>query len=165
MAEVDKPNPPGPGRLPEPVVAKRRRWAPSLIWLIPIVAALVGVSLVVKLLTERGPTITISFRSAEGIEAGKTRLKYKDVEIGNVQSVKLAEDRSRVIADGYKQALVEQAGLAVDGWVRGVWRYRRDRLTVTLFERLTDEQEAAVRAEGAELLTFLGGGELELNRS
>jgi hypothetical protein len=74
-------------------------------------------------------------------------------------------DRSRVIADGYKQALVEQAGLAVDGWVRGVWRYRRDRLTVTLFERLTDEQEAAVRAEGAELLTFLGGGELELTWS
>jgi paraquat-inducible protein B len=98
MADVERPNPPGPARLPQAVVAKRRRWAPSLIWLIPIVAALIGVSLVVKLLTERGPTITISFRSAEGIEAGKTRLKYKDVEIGSVQSVKLAEDRSRVIA-------------------------------------------------------------------
>jgi len=73
-------------------------------------------------------------------------------------------DRSRIIADAYRPALVEQAGLTVDGWVRGVWRYRSDRLTVTLFERLADEQEAAVRAEGAELLGFLGGGELELAR-
>jgi hypothetical protein len=73
-------------------------------------------------------------------------------------------DRSRIIADAYRSALVEQAGLAVDGWVRGVWRYRNDRLTVTLFERLTAEQEAAVRAEAAELLPFLGGGELELTR-
>ena len=50
------------------------------------------------MLTERGPTITISFRTAEGIDAGKTRLKYKEVEIGTVTRIKLAEDRSRVIA-------------------------------------------------------------------
>jgi paraquat-inducible protein B len=85
-------------QLPQSAVAKRRRWQPSLIWLIPIVAALVGISLVVRLVTERGPTITISFKSAEGIEAGKTKLKYKEVEIGNVKSIHLAEDRSRAIA-------------------------------------------------------------------
>ena len=50
------------------------------------------------MLTERGPIITISFRTAEGIEAGKTRLKYKEVEIGTVKSLRLAEDRSRVVA-------------------------------------------------------------------
>ena len=83
---------------PPPVVTRRRRWLPSLIWLIPIVAAVVGITLVVRMLTERGPTITISFRTAEGIEAGKTRLKYKEVEIGTVTRVKLADDRSRVIA-------------------------------------------------------------------
>ena len=84
--------------LPPPLIEKRRRWLPSLIWLIPIVAALVGITLVVRMLTERGPTITISFRTAEGIEAGKTRLKYKEVEIGTVTRLKLAEDRSRVVA-------------------------------------------------------------------
>ena len=84
--------------MPSPVVVKRRRWLPSLIWLIPIVAALVGVTLVARMLTERGPTITISFRTAEGIEAGKTQLKYKEVEIGTVKSLRLAEDRSRVVA-------------------------------------------------------------------
>ncbi|HZH05955.1 MAG TPA: MlaD family protein [Lautropia sp.] len=84
--------------MPQPVVTKRRSWLPSLIWLIPIVAAVVGVTLVVRLLAERGPTITISFRTAEGIVPGKTRIKYKEVEIGNVRSLRLADDRSRVIA-------------------------------------------------------------------
>jgi paraquat-inducible protein B len=87
-----------PAQLPRPVVARRRSWLPSLIWLIPIVAAIVGLSLVAKLLAERGPTITISFRTAEGIVPGKTQLKYKDVEIGSVRSLRLADDRSRVIA-------------------------------------------------------------------
>jgi paraquat-inducible protein B len=87
-----------PDRPPQPAVTKRRNWLPSLIWLIPIVAAVVGVTLVVRLLAERGPTITISFRTAEGIVPGKTRIKYKEVEIGNVRSLRLADDRSRVIA-------------------------------------------------------------------
>ena len=80
---------------PEPVVARRRTWLPSLIWLIPVVVALVGITLVVRFLTERGPTITITFRTAEGIQAGKTAIKYKEVDIGTVQSVRLAEDRRR----------------------------------------------------------------------
>jgi paraquat-inducible protein B len=88
----------GLDQLPDPLVVRRRRWLPSLIWLIPLVAALVGITLVVRLLAERGPTITISFKSADGIQAGKTRLKYKEVEIGSVETLKLAEDRSRVIA-------------------------------------------------------------------
>jgi paraquat-inducible protein B len=87
-----------PDGLPRPVIARRRNWLPSLIWLIPIVAALVGLTLVVRMVTQQGPTITISFLTAEGIVAGKTRLKHKEVEIGSVQSVRLAEDRSRVIA-------------------------------------------------------------------
>ena len=40
-----------------------------------------------------GPTITISFKTAEGLEAGKTKIKYKDVDIGLVKTVALAEDR------------------------------------------------------------------------
>ena len=58
----------------------------------------VGITLVVRFLSERGPTITISFNTAEGIVAGKTRIKYKEVEIGTVQNVRLAEDRSSIIA-------------------------------------------------------------------
>ncbi len=81
--------------LPEKV--RQRNWVSSLIWLIPILAAAVGVSLVVQTWVQRGPEITITFRSGEGIEAGKTKVKYKEVEIGTVQSITLSEDRSHVL--------------------------------------------------------------------
>jgi paraquat-inducible protein B len=98
MSDEDvKPNdnqaPPG---LPPPHVVRRRQWLPSLIWLIPIVAALVGVMLIAKILMERGPEIVLTFNTAEGLEAGKTAVKYKDVQIGTVQSLRLARDRSHV---------------------------------------------------------------------
>jgi paraquat-inducible protein B len=98
MSEEDvKPNDnqPPPG-LPPPRVVRRRQWLPSLIWLIPIVAALVGVMLIAKILIERGPEIVLTFNTAEGLEAGKTAVKYKDVQIGTVQSLRLARDRSHV---------------------------------------------------------------------
>jgi paraquat-inducible protein B len=83
--------------LPEPKRERPRNWLPSLVWLIPIVAAVVGLTLVVKIVLERGPLITISFVSAEGLEAGKTKVKYKDVDIGQVQSITLSKDRSHVV--------------------------------------------------------------------
>ncbi|MDQ0038400.1 paraquat-inducible protein B [Variovorax boronicumulans] len=91
----DKPAPSAPP-LPKPQVKRRRDWLPSLIWLIPIVAALVGVTLVARILLERGPEIVLTFKTAEGLEAGKTAVKYKDVQIGLVQSLRLARDRSHV---------------------------------------------------------------------
>jgi paraquat-inducible protein B len=75
-----------------------RRRIPSLIWLLPILAAVIGLSLFVKSLTERGPEITISFLKAEGLEPGKTKIKYKDVDIGNVTAVKLSADKSKALA-------------------------------------------------------------------
>ncbi|MDP9932368.1 PqiB family protein [Variovorax paradoxus] len=87
---------PAPAGLPPPRVVRRREWLPSLIWLIPIVAALVGVMLVVRILMERGPEIVLTFETAEGLEANKTAVKYKDVQIGTVQSLRLARDRSHV---------------------------------------------------------------------
>ncbi|OUL98737.1 PqiB family protein [Variovorax sp. JS1663] len=82
--------------LADPRVVRRRNWLPSLIWLIPIVAALVGIALVARILVERGPEVVLTFKSAEGLEAGKTAVKYKDVQIGTVQTIRLANDRSHV---------------------------------------------------------------------
>lgn len=84
-------------RLPAPQRARQRDWLPSLVWLIPIIAGLIGIALVVKILVERGPVITISFRTAEGLEAGKTKVKYKEVDIGEVQSISVSKDRSQVL--------------------------------------------------------------------
>lgn len=92
----DKPAPPAPSALPRPRVVRRREWLPSLIWLIPIVAALVGITLVARILMERGPEVVLTFKTAEGLEAGKTAVKYKDVQIGLVTHLRLARDRSHV---------------------------------------------------------------------
>lgn len=71
-----------------PVIRPHRR-SPSLVWLIPIIAAALGGWLVVHTILERGPEITIYFASAEGLKSGKTELRYKNVSIGVVESVAL----------------------------------------------------------------------------
>jgi paraquat-inducible protein B len=86
------------GELPQPVV-RHRRINISLIWLVPAVAALVGLSLVVNSRLQAGPQITISFQSAEGLDAGKTPVKYKNVVIGKVGKIRLSEDRSHVLVN------------------------------------------------------------------
>lgn len=83
--------------VPAPKKVRQQDWIPSLIWLIPILAAVIGISLAVNTWIQRGPEITITFSSAEGLEAGKTKVKYKEVDIGTVQSIKLSEDRSQVL--------------------------------------------------------------------
>jgi len=75
----------------------RRRFTPQLIWIIPIVAVLVGGWLAAKAILERGPTITIAFKTAEGLEAGKTKIKYKDVEIGVVKTITLSPNRKGIV--------------------------------------------------------------------
>jgi paraquat-inducible protein B len=75
----------------------RQRSGPSIVWLIPLLTALVGGWLIYKTLSEKGPEVTISFRTAEGIEAGKTRVKYKNVDIGVVDRVRFSEDLTNVI--------------------------------------------------------------------
>ncbi len=88
-----------PPNLPDPVIEPRSRWIPSLVWVIPLIAALIGVALVVKSVAGRGPTITISFVSAEGLEPGKTKLKYKEVDVGTVKDITLSKDHTRVLVD------------------------------------------------------------------
>ena len=84
--------------IPEAVAAPKSARSIQLVWLIPLVAVLVGGWIAVKTILERGPTITISFKTGEGLEAGKTKVKYKDIEIGLITSVALAGDRNRVVA-------------------------------------------------------------------
>ena len=71
-------------RLPQATVVPRRRARISVVWIIPILAAVVAIGIAVQRILSEGPTITIVFKAAEGIEAGKTFVKYKDVNIGQV---------------------------------------------------------------------------------
>jgi len=89
-----RPPSPSPPKLPEAQIIRRDRL--SMVWLLPVLAVLVGGWLAYKALSERGPTITIEFRTAAGLEAGKTKVKFKDVEIGQITAIDVSQDLSKV---------------------------------------------------------------------
>src|SRR4051794_41408818 len=90
------PLPPRPG--PEEPAVKRGRRRFSVVWLVPLVAGGIAVWLAVTTLREKGPTVTVAFKTAEGLEAGKTKVRYKDIEVGTVQDVRLSDDLKEVVA-------------------------------------------------------------------
>src|SRR5215475_5130091 len=100
--------------LPRATVVPRSRARISVVWIIPILAAVVAIGLAVQRILSEGPTITIVFKAAEGLEAGKTLVKYKDVTIGQVTAVQLSPDYSKVevtakIAKSAEGLMVEDA--------------------------------------------------------
>ena len=95
----------------EAVIQTRR--SVSIVWIVPVVALIIGGWLVYKAISEKGPVITISFKTAEGLESGKTKIKYKDVEIGLVDTISLSKDLSHVVLTanlikGAEQYLTDQ---------------------------------------------------------
>ena len=84
--------------VPEARTLSRRRTRLSLVWFIPIVAALVGAWVAVTRIESEGPKITMAFGSAEGLEAGKTKIEYKGVDVGTVTSIQLSPDHRQVLA-------------------------------------------------------------------
>lgn len=81
--------------LPTAKVSRQRTI--SLAWMVPLIALFAGGWLAFKVLSEKGPEINISFSSAEGFEVGKTRVRYKDVDIGKVKDIQLDENLEKVI--------------------------------------------------------------------
>ena len=74
----------------------RPRMRFSMVWLVPIVAILIGLALLVQSLMSEGPEISITFHAATGLEAGKTPVKYKDVIVGTVSAIALTDDGTQV---------------------------------------------------------------------
>ncbi len=100
------------GPIPQATVVRPRRTRISVIWIIPILAALVAVGIAVQRIRSEGTTISIVFTEGDGIEAGKTMIKYKDVNIGRVTAVQLSEDYSKVIVTA--KIAKHAAGLMVE---------------------------------------------------
>ena len=84
--------------LNEPVLTRARRVRLSWVWVVPIVALLIAAALVVRAFLQAGPLIVIEFRSAEGLEAGRTEVRFKEVVVGRVTKVSLHPDRKKVRA-------------------------------------------------------------------
>ena len=89
---VDEPRAPGQAPI------KTRRFGVSLVWIVPIVAVLVGISLVVHNIMQEGPTITVTFKTGDGLTANKTEVRYRNVVIGHVSDVELSDDQKNVNA-------------------------------------------------------------------
>lgn len=94
MTDKDKSLP----QVPESKVVPKKRTHLSLVWIIPIVAAIAGVWVAVTKIMSEGPKITIVFQSAEGLEANKTRIRYNGLDVGTLTAIRLADDHHHVIA-------------------------------------------------------------------
>lgn len=91
-----EPAPGGPGPAHPQATTRRARRIP-IIWIIPLVAVAIGVWLAWDTYSKKGPTITVSFESAEGLQAGQSQLRFKDIVFGTIKGFTLTPDNSRVI--------------------------------------------------------------------
>src|SRR6185437_6492991 len=73
---------------PAPPQATSERRPLRIIWLLPLIALGIAAWFLVGSLRARGPEITIRFETADGLEAGKSVIKHKDVVLGTVEGLK-----------------------------------------------------------------------------
>jgi paraquat-inducible protein B len=80
-----------------PQATTRRSRRLSIIWIVPLVAVAIGAWLAWDTLSKEGPTIKVTFDSGEGLQAGQSQLKYKDIVFGTVKSLTLTPDKAHVV--------------------------------------------------------------------
>ncbi len=78
---------------PPEIMTAKGAW---MVWVVPVIALLIGGYLVYKEFSTRGPMITITFEEGMGLEANKTRLVCKGVVVGVVESLQLSESLETV---------------------------------------------------------------------
>ncbi len=69
----------------------------SIVWFIPLAVAVIAGWIAYKSISEKGPSITITFNNADGLEAGKTKIMFKGVQAGTVESIDIGEDLTQVV--------------------------------------------------------------------
>ena len=83
---------PDPNGIPHAEVHLSRKARMPLVWVVPLIAAAIGGWMVLHTLVNRGPSIVVAFADAEGIEVGKTKVRFKNVDVGQVRRITLAKD-------------------------------------------------------------------------
>jgi paraquat-inducible protein B len=91
---VDKKSNPPSEEAGEVVVKKTKI---SMVWIVPLVVVVLGGIIIYKTLRDAGIPIVLTFETADGLEAGKTKIRYKDVEIGLVESIRVSDDATHVV--------------------------------------------------------------------
>lgn len=95
MSDTDSAEQPQTTDLNRATAVKASRFSP--IWIIPIIAVLIGAWLIIDNYRHTGPLITLTMPTAEGIEAGKTKIKTRNVDVGQVEEVKLSDDLTHTL--------------------------------------------------------------------
>ncbi len=83
--------------VPEPGVVPARKW--SIVWVVPVVALLLGAWLLYRNFATLGPVASIRFETAEEVYAGRTEVRCRSVKVGVVRDVKLAADLESVVVE------------------------------------------------------------------
>jgi paraquat-inducible protein B len=96
LSEPAKPQSVGSSRIHEPVIGTRKRRRISWIWLVPLLAVLAGAGLMARTWWLTGPTVVITFQSADGLEIGQTKVRFKNVVVGLVTDINFSSDRTKV---------------------------------------------------------------------
>ena len=86
-----------PDDLPRALADPPRRGRLPFVWILPVLVIVVAAVVVVQQKLAQGPSIDIYFQGADGIEANKTKIRYKDVDIGDVTNIHVSKDRKKVI--------------------------------------------------------------------
>lgn len=87
--------PPSPPAAVTPEFRAAQRW--HIVWVVPLVALLLGTWLIYRNFAAQGPVATVRFDTADGIFAGKTEVRCRSVKVGVVKKVKLADDLKSVL--------------------------------------------------------------------
>jgi paraquat-inducible protein B len=86
-----------PDDLPRAVADAPRRTRLPFVWILPALVIVVAGFVAVQQKLAQGPSIDIYFQGADGIEANKTKIRYKDVDIGDVTNIRVSKDRKKVV--------------------------------------------------------------------
>jgi paraquat-inducible protein B len=84
--------------LPAPNVRQHKRGRPSAIWIVPVIAIAAATALAVRTYLRAGPTIHITFESADSLEVGKSDVRYKNVPVGKITDIDITDDLKEITA-------------------------------------------------------------------
>jgi paraquat-inducible protein B len=80
-------------KLPRPII-KKMRWPFPLVWLVPVLAAILAGFYYREHLKSQGPEIVLKFKDADGLKPGQTEVLHRGVPVGKVSSVHLSDDKA-----------------------------------------------------------------------
>ncbi|MEM1092791.1 MAG: MlaD family protein [Pseudomonadota bacterium] len=95
-----------PIKAPEISKAGASRW--SVVWLVPVLAAVLALAVAWQSHSEKGPLVEIHLTNSAGLQAQKTEIKHLGVVVGIVERVELAEDLASVLVYARMDRSVER---------------------------------------------------------